>query len=567
MSTRTWRSGGATARRHRRRSGRSSTCCPDLPAGTWPEDASRSLVFAQVLAALRAPPDRTPYLLVVEDAHWADEATLDLLRHLARRIHGCSALVMVSYRPEDTVVGDGLRVLLGDTASATGTRRIDLSPLSVEGVVRLAEEHGGVGAAEAAELHAVTGGNPFFVTEALATDGDLPQTVRDAVLARVSRLDGTSQHALELVALAGSRTEAALVGDLLAAGLTALDEPLARGTAPPLGRRRALPPRARPAGRAGRGPGRSRGPPPPATPRGPAGARRRSRPAGPPGRGRRRRGSGADPRPGSGRGGRRPRRAPGGVAPVRTRAAPRRRPATRRAGPAALGPGLRVLPHQPDRRGDRDRRARRASCGTRSATSCASGDAWRCQSRLQWFAGHNEEARRVRRPGRRPARGLDPPSSRRWRSATGPASRCSPPGWRRPVTGARGRSPSSTHSRRVPVRPRCASTRSTTSAPSSSPRVTSPPGSGCWRSRSTGPGPPTCTSTRRGPTATSPPPRWSSAGTSTRSAGSTRASPTASTGTSTRGPATSSGGARGSTSTVATRRPRERTRPRWCAAA
>ena len=47
-----------------------------------------------------------PHLLVVEDAHWADEATLDLLRHLARRIHGCHALVMVSYRPEDTAAGE-----------------------------------------------------------------------------------------------------------------------------------------------------------------------------------------------------------------------------------------------------------------------------------------------------------------------------------------------------------------------------------------------------------------------------------------------------------------------------
>jgi hypothetical protein len=79
----------------------------DLPAGTWPDDATRSQVFANVLAALRDPPGGTPYLLVIEDAHWADEATLDLVRHLARRIHACRALVMVSYRPEDTTAGDG----------------------------------------------------------------------------------------------------------------------------------------------------------------------------------------------------------------------------------------------------------------------------------------------------------------------------------------------------------------------------------------------------------------------------------------------------------------------------
>src|SRR5690349_14181903 len=109
---------------------------PELPSSVWPEGATRPEVFANLLAALR---ERTgpPYVLVVEDAHWADEATLDLLRHLARRIHACRALVMVSYRPEDTTAGDGLRLLLGDTASASGTRRIDLPPLTSSAVARL----------------------------------------------------------------------------------------------------------------------------------------------------------------------------------------------------------------------------------------------------------------------------------------------------------------------------------------------------------------------------------------------------------------------------------------------
>ena len=200
---------------------------PDLPTSVWPEGASRSEVFAALLAVLRDPPGGRAYLLVIEDAHWADEATLDLIRHLARRIHSCRAVVMVSYRPEDTTVGDRLRVLLGDTASATGTRRIDLAPLTAAGVARLAAEHG---TTTFEDLYHVTGGNPFFVTEALsAGTNELPSTVRDAVLARMSRLSETGQRALEVVALAGSRTEAELVGELLNVGLTALDEPLERG--------------------------------------------------------------------------------------------------------------------------------------------------------------------------------------------------------------------------------------------------------------------------------------------------------------------------------------------------
>ncbi len=205
---------------------------PDLPADVWPEGAQRTDVFARLLAALKEPPGRAPYLLVVEDAHWADEATLDLIRHLARRVHTCRALVMVSYRSEDTSAGDGLRILLGDTASATGVRRIDLAPLSSQAVARLAEEY----AAPEGEpidpeaLHRATGGNAFFVTEALSSGStQLPPSVRDAVLARVARLGETGQRALEVVALAGSRAEADLVDSLLVAGLTALDEPLSRG--------------------------------------------------------------------------------------------------------------------------------------------------------------------------------------------------------------------------------------------------------------------------------------------------------------------------------------------------
>ncbi len=208
---------------------------PALPDGLWPPEATRPEVFGRLLAALREPPPRSPpYLLVVEDAHWADEATLDLVRFLARRIHDCRAVVLVTFRPEDATGGHGLRILLGDTASASGTRRVDLAPLTAAAVAELVAEHArthpGAGATDALRLHQVTGGNAFFVTEALsAGTSRVPATVRDAVLARVARLDEPAQRALEVVALAGARAETALLADLLAKGLTAIDEPLARG--------------------------------------------------------------------------------------------------------------------------------------------------------------------------------------------------------------------------------------------------------------------------------------------------------------------------------------------------
>ena len=203
-----------------------SDMLPDLPDGVWPEGASRPEVSRLLLGMLRRPAGPTPFVLVVEDAHWADEATLELLRHLARRIHTCHALVLVTYRPEDTHAGDKLRVLLGDTASASGTRRVDLGGLTLRAVTALVGDDG----TDPDQLYALTGGNPFFVTEVLeAGSADLPPTVRDAVLARTARLGETGRRALDVVALAGARAELDLVQDLLNAGPSALDEPLQRG--------------------------------------------------------------------------------------------------------------------------------------------------------------------------------------------------------------------------------------------------------------------------------------------------------------------------------------------------
>ena len=77
---------------------------------------------------------------MVEDAHWADDATLDLLRHLARRVHRLRALVLVTFRTEEAVGSHALRVLFGDVANASGVRRIDLNPLTPEGVRALLDD-------------------------------------------------------------------------------------------------------------------------------------------------------------------------------------------------------------------------------------------------------------------------------------------------------------------------------------------------------------------------------------------------------------------------------------------
>ncbi|HEX5968797.1 MAG TPA: AAA family ATPase, partial [Intrasporangium sp.] len=207
---------------------------PTLPPGLWPADATRQQIFANLLTALREAPHRQPRLIVVEDVHWADEATLDLLLHLARRIHTCRALLVVTYRREELDAAPGLRELLGRSASATGTRRIDVAPLSLAAVATMVEDQTRSGTSgqslDAAHLYAITRGNAFFVTEVLSSGlENVPELVRDAILARVAGLSLATQRALEVVALAGARAEADLLEELIAGGLHPLGEALGRG--------------------------------------------------------------------------------------------------------------------------------------------------------------------------------------------------------------------------------------------------------------------------------------------------------------------------------------------------
>jgi DNA-binding CsgD family transcriptional regulator len=212
---------------------------PDLPSDVWSEGAARHEVFARLSSVLRQ--SSRPHLLVIEDAHWADEATLDLVRYLARRVHQMRALVLVTYRAEEAAPDHPLRVLLGDVATSVGIRRADLSPLSVAAVRTLVEAASGGHAPEAAtataesrvdpeELHRVTGGNPFYVTEVLAVGGtSIPRSVRDAVLSRTARLSQPARLVLDLVALAGPRTEVELLQRLAPGCGDALDEAIDRG--------------------------------------------------------------------------------------------------------------------------------------------------------------------------------------------------------------------------------------------------------------------------------------------------------------------------------------------------
>jgi DNA-binding CsgD family transcriptional regulator len=193
-------------------------------------DASRDQLFTAFAAALDSPGGLT--VAVIEDAHWADEATIDLLHFLGRRLSRMRTLVLVSYRDGELPDEHPLRVVLGDLATQRATRRMRLPPLSAAAVGELA----GSLDVDPAELHRVTGGNPFYVTELVASGWpSIPGTVRDVVAARLARLSPASRDAVQAAAVVGPRVEPALVAAIAPGQDQYLDECVQGGILVPNG--------------------------------------------------------------------------------------------------------------------------------------------------------------------------------------------------------------------------------------------------------------------------------------------------------------------------------------------
>jgi DNA-binding CsgD family transcriptional regulator/tetratricopeptide (TPR) repeat protein len=158
-----------------------------------------------------------PSLLIVEDVHWADTATLDLIRFLGRRIAQVRSLILITYRDEEVDARSPVRNLLGETP-AGNVERMTLAPLSLAAVSILAAKRGRRGE----ELFALTAGNPFLVTEALAVDGAVPtEAVRDSTLARASRLTDSARIVLDAVSIFPRHAETAVVADLVKGAIDA----------------------------------------------------------------------------------------------------------------------------------------------------------------------------------------------------------------------------------------------------------------------------------------------------------------------------------------------------------
>ena len=215
---------------------------PNLTLATINDpDAKRWLLYGSVLALLERASRRVPLVLIVDDLHWADRPSLQLLRHIASHLPG-RVLVLGTYRDNDLSVSHPLTETLAALAREPSVSRLSLSGLHDDEVVAFVEaaagqvlDEGGVGLAHA--LYRETDGNPFFMAEVLRhlvetrsivqdergrwvptqelADAGLPDSVRQVVGARVARLGDDATRVLSAAAVLGQEFEVDLVATVV----------------------------------------------------------------------------------------------------------------------------------------------------------------------------------------------------------------------------------------------------------------------------------------------------------------------------------------------------------------
>src|SRR3954470_2077068 len=187
-----------------------------LRGGAPPHDVQTLL-----LAELETKPH--PTVLVIEDVHWADDATLDTITVVGRRIRTLPTLLVLTFRSGEAPPGHLLRTTIG-AIRAEDTATIELAPLSADAVASLA--------GDVADLvFALSGGNPFYVAELLAsgTDGDPPASIANAVMGRASRLDDGERRLVELVSVVPNRVRTSLLDAVMPGWPAAAVQPERRG--------------------------------------------------------------------------------------------------------------------------------------------------------------------------------------------------------------------------------------------------------------------------------------------------------------------------------------------------
>ncbi len=181
------------------------------------DPTDRDAVIESVVQAIRS--SEVPVAIIIDDAQWADDASLDVIRYLGRRMHGLGGILALTYREDGRHEDGPLGTLLGSLATGH-TERIALTGLSDSTVRRVAADR----QLDPGQLVTLVGGNPFFLSEVLSVpDGTIPRTVRDAVIARHRLLSRQTQRSVELIAISPNAVETAALS-MAGIGSDELDE-------------------------------------------------------------------------------------------------------------------------------------------------------------------------------------------------------------------------------------------------------------------------------------------------------------------------------------------------------
>ncbi|SFB46367.1 regulatory protein, luxR family [Amycolatopsis marina] len=195
------------------------------------QDLGQLQLFDAMLGALTELAERSPVVLLVEDLHWADGSTRNLLSFLISRLRGQRLLVVASYREEDVHRRHPLRPVLAELVRMPTVERVDLPPFgAVEArtfVEALAE--GTIGPSVLAGIVERSQGNPFFAEELLASCSDgseLPAGLVEVLLDRLERLAPDTRRALRVIAVANGPVPHHVLMEVAGLGELELEEAL-----------------------------------------------------------------------------------------------------------------------------------------------------------------------------------------------------------------------------------------------------------------------------------------------------------------------------------------------------
>ncbi len=200
-------------------------------AATPGEGLDRAELFDAVHGALDDLADDRPLLVVVEDAHWADRSTRDLLTFLFTRPFRSAVAVVASYRTDDLHRRHPLRATVAEWARIPGVHRLQLGPLDDADVRDLVRTlHGGdLPPADLLRIVERAEGNAFFAEELVAAElgpQGLPEDLADLLLVRLDRLEDVGRHVVRAAAVAGRRVTHAMLSAVAGLDATELERAL-----------------------------------------------------------------------------------------------------------------------------------------------------------------------------------------------------------------------------------------------------------------------------------------------------------------------------------------------------